>query len=254
MRTFAFAGVCALASLASASGCASTEFFNEGPGQPSDRASGTVPAGSIGVCKRPLSKKPPIVNAELWEHAPPCTGKTPPSYIRLGYGQRIAGSDVPADQQLDKIMASLREAPKEDGGNAQFVSMIRSIRDAAIKDRDMRFRVAKETARTGVCDYSYMLDTMGKEHDRLFSGDKCAAYAYDPKAKHEACLFDTQNAEAVWLTSAWDCVTFTNSAGEELSCHRLCAYDDYCARQVSCAAPDIDLLLCTIGICLPEPR
>ena len=56
----------------------------------------------------------------------------------------------------------------------------------------------------------------------------------------------------MWLTSAWSCVTHTGAVGEEQSCYRLCAYDDYCARQVSCAAPDIDLLLCTLGVCLPE--
>lgn len=238
-----------------AAGCASTEFFNEGPGQPSDRASGSVPPGSLGVCKRAFSKKPPIVNAQLWEDAPPCTLKTPPDFIRLGYGAGAMGAATPeADKQMDKILEALRQAPKEETGNSQFVGLMRNLRDQAGKDRDLRSRVAKETARSSACDFTYMLNTMGKEHDKLFQGNKCAAFAYDPKQKTEACIFDTTSAEAVWVTGGWDCVVFTNAAGDEMSCHRLCSYDDYCARQVGCAAPDLDLLLCTMGVCLPEPR
>ena len=78
--------------------------------------------------------------------------------------------------------------------------------------------------------------------------------AYDPKVRSEVCLFDVNSDEAVWLTSSWSCVTHSGAIGEDSSCFRKCAYDDYCAKQVSCAAPDIDLLLCSMGVCLAEPR
>ena len=67
-------------------------------------------------------------------------------------------------------------------------------------------------------------------------------------------LFDTTRDEVVWLTSSWSCATHTGALGEHTSCFQLCAYDDYCAKQVSCSAPDIDLLLCAMGVCIPEPR
>src|SRR5262249_8803036 len=143
-------------------------------------------------------------------------------FVRLGYGSTFRDkADSEAEKQMTKTLEGLREAPKEDGGNKQFLGLMRSIRDQASKDKDLRSRVAKETARPGGCDFTYMLNTMGKEHDRLTGGNKCAATAYDPKQKTEVCIFDTSVPEAVWLTGAWDCVTFTNAAGDEVSCHRL---------------------------------
>jgi hypothetical protein len=242
----------ALGALAS---CASTEYMNEGPGQPSDRASGSVPRGAIGVCKRPSSKRPPIVNPELWEHARPCTSRTPRAFIRLGYGESPSGAPVPeADREVETILDGIKQGRDADKGNAALVGMLRGLRDRASRDRELSTRVGRETARTTACDLTYMLNVMEPEHQKLARGSTCAANAYDPERKTEVCLFDTSTTEAVWLTSAWDCVATVNSAGDDRSCHRLCAYDDYCAKQVACAAPDIDLVMCTMGVCLPEPR
>jgi hypothetical protein len=33
----------------------------------------------------------------------------------------------------------------------------------------------------------------------------------------------------------------------------MCSYDDYCAKQVSYVAPDIELFLCALGVRIPEP-
>jgi hypothetical protein len=77
---------------------------------------------------------------------------------------------------------------------------------------------------------------------------------YDPAVRDEVCLFDTKRDEVVWLTSSWSCVTRSNVMGQDTSCYRWCAYDDYCAKHVTCSAGDIDLLLCSMGICLPEAR
>lgn len=246
----------AATSLAVAPGCAtSTEFIKEGPGQPSDRASGAVPEGALGVCKVPLSKRPPMVNPVLWEHAKTCNAKTPERFLRIGYGNALGGGDAAlADQEMASLLEVLRDGNKVDGGNQKMVTLMRKLREQAIKDQDLRDRVSKATARTAVCDYTYMLNTMEHEQLALSKDDPCTAHVYDPREKSEVCLFDTQVTEARWLTSAWDCVASANAVGEEQSCHRLCGYDDYCTMQVSCAAGDLDLLLCVMGVCAPEPR
>jgi len=97
-------------------------------------------------------------------------------------------------------------------------------------------------------------DLTGLIRDKLAGGDKCAARAYDTTLRAETCLFDVSHEEAVWLTSSWSCVTHTGALGTESSCFRMCAYDDYCAKHVSCATPDVDLTLCALGVCLPEQR
>jgi hypothetical protein len=247
------AAACAVGSFTLASGCASTEFFNEGPGQPSDRASGTVPAGDLGVCKKDGTKRPPIVNDKLWQSAPPCTSRTPDSYIRLGYGG-TDGQPDDDDKQVERILQGLREGQKENSGNNQFLAMLRQVRDSALKNPALRDRVSRETARSSACDFTYLLNTMGKQRLKLAEGNACTAEAYDVKERTEACIFDQSRQEGLWLTSGWACLMHTRALGEEESCHRLCAYDDYCARQVSCAAGDIDLLLCAMGVCLPEPK
>ena len=236
-----------------AASCATTEFPNEGPGQPTDRASGAVPPGAIGVCKKFGTKKPPLVNQQLWDDARQCTGKTPPHFIRLGYSELGDSDDAAADQQAAKILGAIKESTKEQGGNDAFHQMMRQVRDSAAKNPELRSRVSRETARTTPCDFTYLFNTMTKERARLEPGKACSAEAYDQKQRDEVCLFDGSQ-EAAWVTSAWDCVASTNSLGSEQSCHRLCAYDDYCTRQVSCAAADIDLLLCVLGICTPEQR
>lgn len=234
--------------------CASTEFFNEGPGQPSDRATGAVPAGSIGVCKRPGTKRPPIVSERLWEDARPCSGRTPATFIRLGYGRPIEGGDPEADAQMDKTLKILGDAARDEKGRPAFTAMMRGLREVAAKDPWMKDRVFHPSATTGTCDIAALLSTMAGERTKLERGDRCAAYAYDSRLRGETCLFDATRDDVTWLTSAWSCMTHTGAVGEEQSCYRLCAYDDYCARQVSCAAPDVDLLLCTLGVCLPEAR
>lgn len=245
-------GLCLGGALLSAAGCSSTEFYNEGPGQPSDRARGSVPAGTLGVCKRPFTRKPPIVDDELWNNTKPCTSTTPASFVRLGFGHIKFRPD--AVRKVEKMMEALREGPSEDKGNSVMLSMLQTLRADGESDPWLKDRVSKNSSRTAACDFTYLLNTMEREVQKLQSGDRCPAEAYDTKKRTEVCLFDTDNAEAMWLTSAWACVTRTGELGKAQSCHRLCAYDDYCARQVGCAAPDIDLILCAMGVCLPEQR
>lgn len=243
-----------LLALASAAGCASTEYINEGPGQPSERASGALPPGAIGVCKKLNTKRPPIVTAELWDHVKPCTGRTPASYIRLGYGRDgAAGQDPEADQQVERLLAALRDGTKVEGGNTEMLAAVRSVRGYAAKRDELSSRVARQSSMEEVCDFTYLLNTMSAAREKIRT-ERCTAEVFDPQVRAEACLFDMSRPEATWLTSGWDCVTFTGAMGNEESCHRLCAYDDYCTRQVSCAAGDLDLLLCTLGVCLPEPN
>lgn len=236
--------------------CVSTEYGYEPPGQPTDKASGAVPAGSLGVCKVPNTKRPPLVNQTLWDHARLCNSRTPPTHVRLGYAKHgeLTHKAVleEAEAQMNRMLDVLRKTPKTEGGKTDFAAMLRALRAEAIKDPTLEARVARDSSPTQ-CDVPYLLNTMSKERPAL-SGSQCTAEAYDPKVRDEVCLFDTSREEALWLTSAWDCVTFTGVVGREQSCHRLCAYDDYCAKQVSCTAPELDLILCAMGVCLPEPR
>jgi hypothetical protein len=234
---------------ATAVGCQSTQFYNEGPGQPNDRAGGAVPIGMVGVCKRPFTRRPPIVNPSLWEHAKLCKSDTPKSYVRLGFGHENAPE---AQRKMDRMMEALRAGTNEDSGNTTVLAMLRTIRADGENDVWLKDRVNRESARIEPCDFTYLLNTMEGQSERLKNGDRCAVYAYDQTDRREVCLFDTQVEEAVWLTSAWACVTQTGVIGKGESCHKLCAYDDYCSRQTSCVAPDIDLTLCAMGVCLPE--
>ncbi len=228
--------------------CASTEFVREPAGQPTDRASGAVPVGAIGVCKREGTKRPPVVSEKLWEHAKTCTAKTPDKHIRLGFSEK---DDPGAEQQNQAILAALKDAPKEDGGNNQFVAMLRGVRQRAIENPTLRNRVSRDTTSAGACDFSYMLNTMGKSREKI-ERDACTAEVYDAEERKEVCLFDAAAPEGLWLTGGWACLMNVRALGSDQSCHRLCAYDDYCARQVSCAGADVDLLLCAMGVCLPE--
>lgn len=237
-----------------AAGCASTEYVNEGPGHPTPRASGALPPGALGVCKQPLTKRPPIVSEELWAHAKACTPNTPASYIRLGYAKDgSAGADPEAEQLAERVLAALAEGTKPEGGNNQMMSAIRAVRAYASKSDELRDRVAQDSPTEQGCDVTYMLNTMSAARSKLSPGDACTAEVFDPEARAEVCLFDKERPEALWISSGWSCMTFTGAIGQEASCHRLCGYDDYCARQVYCAAGDIDLLLCALGVCLPLP-
>jgi len=242
--------VTALALPLALASCASTEYVQEPPGQPTDRASGAVPTGAIGVCKRDGAKRPAIVSEKLWEHTKTCTARTPEKHIRIGLNE---ADDPNVVAQSDAMLASLRESTKEEGGNNQFVSMLRGLRQRAQEIPSLRDRVSRDTTTAGACDFTYMLNTMGKAREKI-ERDGCTADVYDPEEHKEVCLFDEAHPEALWLTSGWACLMNVRALGTDQSCHRLCAYDDYCARQVSCAGSDIDLILCALGVCLPETK
>ena len=87
---------------------------------------------------------------------------------------------------------------------------------------------------------------------RAKSKDACPIKAYDPKVRREVCLLDGNVPEGLWLTAGWDCLAFTGTTGEGDSCHRICNYDDYCAAQSSCTANDFSLVMCALGVCLPD--
>lgn len=236
-------------------GCGtSTEFFNEGPGTPSDRATGTVPDGVIGVCRQPNTARPIIADAKLWEHARTCTPRTPARFIRLGYTPVSATNEADALKEQEAILADLKAGQKDEGGNNKLVSLMRSLHDRGAKDANLRDRVSRQTTHDYICDYAYLLNTMAHQREKLSQGDKCAAKAYDSVIRGETCLFDTTKDESVWMTSSWSCVTHTGAMGQESSCFRLCGYDDYCAKHVSCATPDVDLTMCALGVCVPMAR
>jgi hypothetical protein len=238
----------------SVSGCGtSTEFYNEGPGYPTDRSTGTVPDGVLGVCRQPNTARPIIADAKLWEHARTCTPRTPARFIRLGY-TTSAGNEADAIKEQEAILAVLKDGQKDEGGNNKLVSLMRALHERGAKDATLRERVSRQTTHDYICDYAYLLGTMARQRDKLAPGDKCAAKAFDSSIRAETCLFDTTRDETVWLTSSWSCVTHTDTLGAESSCFRLCAYDDYCAKHVSCATPDVDLTMCALGVCVPLAR
>jgi hypothetical protein len=239
----------ALAAAASgALGCASTEFVPEGPGQEPERTKGTVPKGSVGTCRRTGTKRPPIVAQGIWDHSPACTPRTPDSFLRLGYG-----SDAEAETWMTRLLGTLAEANDPREGNNKLLTMLRGLQDYAIKQPLMRDRVTRESSRPLPCDFTYMLNIMVQERAKLEPNDQCTAYVYDPKERKDVCLFDMSAKAVPWLTSSWDCMTRVDPANHQ-SCHALCAYDDYCVRQVSCTATDVDLMMCAAGVCVPEAR
>lgn len=230
--------------------CASTEYAVEPPGQPADRANNTVPSGAIGVCKRPDTKRPPVVSEALWENTKPCTIRTPPEHIRLGYSEK---DDPGVEGQIESLLTALKEGQKEDGGNAAMLAAVRGLRSRAGDNPQLRDRVSRDTTSGGSCDFTYLLNTMNKAREKI-EHDACSADVYDAKEHKQVCLFDAGKPEGSWLTSGWACLMNVRSLGSDQSCHRLCAYDDYCMKQVSCAGADIDLVLCAMGICLPQQR
>ena len=250
-RTLALAVLAGATSLLA--GCPATLFYDEGPGQPGDKASGLAPPGSVGVCRVRLSRKPPLVNGELWRNMPMCNKRTPRRYLRIGYGRIGAPStqDTVETRRIDNVMSVVKEVSKIDDGNRRMLGMLRTVRREALAEPELASRVERASGRTYACDYSYLLNITNKEY-RVLSSGVCPAFAYDAKQKRNVCLFDTSIDWATWLTSAWSCMAFTGTVGEGQSCYRLCAYDDYCAEQVSCAAPDFDLVLCSLGVCMPE--
>jgi hypothetical protein len=236
-------------------GCAtSTEFFYEGNGAPPDRATGTVPEGVNGVCRLPETARPLIVDEKLWEHARPCTPRTPARFIRIGYRPMSAPTEAEALKEQEKILATVKDGERDDGGNNVLVALMRNLHERGLKDPVLRDRVSRQTTRDGICDYTYLMNTMARTRNKLSHSENCASKAYDTTARTEVCLFDTSRQETVWLTASWSCVTHTGALGEESSCFRMCAYDDYCAKHVSCATPDVDLLMCALGVCVPEQR
>lgn len=231
-------------------GCPVTQFPDEGPGQPSDWASGQAPAGMIGVCREPMTKRPPLVNAELWEHLRRCDRLTPRRFLHVGYGTADV-DDSASDRRMTAILEALRVGAAEKNGNLKMLAMVRSVKSELGDEPQFASRVERTSGRTLACDYAYLFSTTEKQHQTV-ADEPCTAYAFDPKERREVCLFDVSLHEARWLTSAWSCLAFTDTVGEGGSCHRLCAYDDHCSAQVSCAAPDFDLTLCALGVCVPE--
>jgi len=234
-------------------GCPKTEFFNEGSGQPGDRATGKAPPGSVGACRLPNTKRPPLVNQALWDNLRNCNRRTPRRYLRVGYSRRLGGGIVEAERQMQYVLEALKQAETEKDGNVRMVTMLRAVRRAAKTDVRLKARVERASGRTFACDYAYLLNTTRKRYDKISTvEDPCPAYAYDPKKRTDVCLFDVNLEEARWLTSSWTCMAFTETVGEGASCQRLCDYDDYCSAQVSCGQPDFDLTMCALGVCLPE--
>ncbi len=230
--------------------CAATEYHSEPPGEAAGQTGNVVPSGMIGVCKRADTKRPPVVSEALWEHARPCTPRTPPEHIRLGYSEK---DDPDVEKQLETISNGLKEGQKDDGGNNAMVATVRGVRQRAVDLPTLRDRVSRDTTSGGTCDFTYLLNTMSKAREKI-EHDACTAEVYDTKEHKQVCLFDPGKPEASWLTSGWACLMSVRALGADQSCHRLCAYDDYCVKQVSCAGADIDLLLCAMGICLPQQR
>jgi hypothetical protein len=234
-------------------GCPKTEYFNEGSGQPTDRASGKAPSGSVGACQVPNTKRPPIVNPALWDNLRVCNTRTPRRYLRLGYSRQQGGEIEVEERRMALVMKALADGTGEKDGNVQVLGMLRAVRQAAATDERLRARVERASGRTFACDYTYLLNTTRKVYDKLsVAEDSCSAYAFDPKTRTETCLFDVNLEASRWLTSSWTCLAFTETVGEGASCHRLCAYDDYCSAQVSCSRPDFDLAMCALGVCMPE--
>ena len=248
------AGLLVALSVFGAACATSTEFLNEGPGLPTDRSTGTVPDGVLGVCRMPNTARPIIADVKQWEHARTCSPRTPASFIHLGYTPVAATNEADALKEQELILAEIKAGQLDEGGNNKLVALMRSLHERGLKDPSLRGRVSRQTTHDYICDYTYLLNTMAKQRERLAKGERCAARAYDSVVRSETCLFDTTRDEAVWLTSSWSCVTHTSALGTESSCFRMCAYDDYCAKHVSCATPDVDLTMCALGVCVPEPR
>lgn len=230
--------------------CASTEYFVEPPGEAAGQGGKAVPSGMIGVCKRADTKRPPVVSEALWEHARPCTPRTPPEHLRLGYSEK---DDPEVEKQNETILNGLKEGQKEDGGNVAMLATVRGVRQRAVDLPTLRDRVSRDTTTGGSCDFTYLLNTMSKAREKI-EHDSCSAEVYDVVEQKQVCLFDSGKPDATWLTSGWACLMNVRALGSDQSCHRLCAYDDYCMKQVSCAGADVDLLLCAMGICLPQQR
>jgi hypothetical protein len=232
-------------------GCPETSFPDEGSGQPSDRSRGKAPPGSIGVCKIPFSRRPPIINESLWINIERCNKRTPRRYTRLGYSHVRRPLDDDEAKRVQYVMEELRRAQTEEDPNTRMILMTRAVKQMGKDDPKLKARIERMNARTFACDYAYLLNTTRTEFAKV-QNDNCPAYAYDPKLRRDVCMFDLKKPEAAWLTSSWACLGFTDTVGEGESCHRMCAYDDYCAAQISCAQPDFDLVMCALGVCMPE--
>jgi hypothetical protein len=250
MGSRVLASILLLASAGVLAGCPDTVFPDEGSGQPGDRASGRAPSSSVGACRLRLSRRPPVIPQELWNHLPECNKRSPRRYLRIGYSS-ILEADNDEALRLRYVMHELEEAYKEPDGNTRMILLTRAVQNVGVKDEKLKSRVERSTSRTFACDYDYLLDKTEKNFAKVTS-DQCPAYVYDPVLRRDVCMFDMRKPEVKWLASSWACLAFTETAGEGESCHRMCEYDDYCASQVSCAQPDFDLILCSLGVCLPE--
>src|SRR5262249_31935162 len=148
--------------------------------------------------------KPTIVNPTLWDHTPVCSARTPDSFIRIGYGRE---GDGEADRQMERILTTLAEGSDQKEGNNKMVTMLRGLQEWAIKQPALRDRVTGQSSRPLPCDFTYMLNTMGPERQKIEPNDPCTAHVYDVKDKQNVCLFDMSAKGVSWLTSSWDCMT-----------------------------------------------
>ncbi len=228
-----------------------TMFPDEGSGQPSDRSRGKAPPGSVGVCKIPFSRRPPIVNENLWNNLNRCNKRTPRRYVRVGFADERQAADDEESKRLAYVMGELKKAHGEKDPNTRMILMTRAVKQGGADDTKLKARIERMDSRTFACDYAYMLNTTRTEYAKVQS-DACPAYAFDPVLRKDVCMFNLNMPESAWLVSSWSCLAFTDTAGEGESCHRLCAFDDYCSSQISCSQPDFDLVMCSIGVCMPE--
>ncbi len=134
----------------SGAGCAtSTEFFNEGPGQPADRATGTVPDG---VQRRvpaaqhgaPHHRRPEALGARAQLHAAHAR--------RASSGSATPPSPPPPrptpSRSRSRSSPTLKEGEKEEGGNNKLVALMRNLHERGLKDPlPARPRLAADHAR-----------------------------------------------------------------------------------------------------------
>src|SRR5262245_56990180 len=104
-------------------GCPETEFPDEGSGQPSDRATGKAPPGSIGACRIPESRRPPIISESLWRHLPECNRRSARRYLRVGYSNIHNSVDDEESLRMRYIMQELEKAQKEPDGNTRMLML-----------------------------------------------------------------------------------------------------------------------------------
>lgn len=230
-------------------GCSATQYPNEGPGETGEKFLTNVPPGALGVCRVEGSERPPLVRQEVWEHARACTSRTPRRFLRLGL---VTGAVAPG---ADAILEALATAAMPEGDGSGLLLLTREVRRQALQSRGLKTRALRGAdTQARACDVGFLLRTMDETRKRI-EKEPCPIVVYDQTDRRNTCLVDVTSTKTIATTSSWDCFTHdTGVTGTEKSCYRLCGFDDHCAAQISCSAPDLDLLFCAAGVCLPEAR